>query len=91
MFRIRVSSLPTLTVSNPNPAFTSGQTLNICAGSTASFHPVTARGDSLLAQMLSLAFYGDFVSLYLAALNQVDPENIDGINVLKNELAKIGG
>ncbi len=59
-------------------------------GKAAGFHEVTARGDSLLEQMLSLAFYGDFVSLYLAALNQVDPENIDGINVLKAELAKVG-
>jgi glucose/mannose-6-phosphate isomerase len=58
-------------------------------GSKASFHEVTALGESLLEQMLSLTFYGDFVSLYLAALNQVDPENIDGINILKNELAKV--
>ena len=43
---------------------------------------VTAHGDDLLSQMLSLTFCGDFVSLYLAALNNVDPENIDAINTL---------
>jgi glucose/mannose-6-phosphate isomerase len=41
---------------------------------------VTAHGDDLLAQMLSLTFCGDFASLYLAALNGVDPENIDAID-----------
>jgi glucose/mannose-6-phosphate isomerase len=52
-------------------------------------HHVTARGDNLLEKMLSLAFYGDFVSIYLAALNGIDPENIDSINTLKEELGKV--
>jgi len=50
---------------------------------------VQARGSALLEKMLSLTLFGDFVSLYLAALNGVDPENIDSINVLKAELAKV--
>lgn len=50
---------------------------------------VLARGEDLLTRLLSLAFYGDFVSIYLAALNRVDPENIDAINILKAELAKV--
>ncbi len=58
-------------------------------GKTAAFHVVGAKGDTLLAKMLSLALYGDFVSLYLAALNGIDPENIDAINTLKSELAKV--
>lgn len=52
---------------------------------------VQAFGDSLLARMLTLVLMGDFVSLYLAALNDVDPENIDSINVLKSELSRIPG
>lgn len=56
---------------------------------TVTFKHVTARGESLLSKMLSLALFGDFVSLYLAALNEVDPETIDGINVLKHELAAV--
>lgn len=59
-------------------------------GETAKFHHVRAIGDTLLQKMLSLTLYGDFVSLYLAALNGVDPENIDSINVLKSELSKVG-
>jgi glucose/mannose-6-phosphate isomerase len=54
-----------------------------------TFHNVHARGETLLEKMLSLALFGDFVSLYLAALNAVDPENIDSINVLKRELADV--
>lgn len=48
-----------------------------------------ASGGSLLEKMLRVSFLGDFVSLYLAALNGVDPESIDWINVLKAELAKV--
>lgn len=55
----------------------------------AETHDVFAQGADLLQRMVSLAFYGDFVSLYLAALNGVDPENIDSINTLKRELSAI--
>ncbi len=50
---------------------------------------VEATGRNLLEKMLNLVYYGDFVSLYLAALNGVDPENIDSINILKAELGKV--
>ncbi|MEZ0326361.1 MAG: bifunctional phosphoglucose/phosphomannose isomerase [Fimbriimonas sp.] len=53
------------------------------------FHHVTARGESLLERLLSLAYFGDFVSIYLARLNNVDPETIDSINVLKEELSRV--
>ena len=58
-------------------------------GGVATTHYVTARGNSLIEKMLSLALFGDFVSIYLAALNGVDPENIDSINILKTELALV--
>ena len=58
-------------------------------GEKASFVDVTAKGESLLEKMLSLATFGDFVSIYLARLNEVDPENIDWLNTLKFELGKI--
>jgi len=54
-----------------------------------AFAHVEAKGDTLLQKMLDLIVFGDFVSLYLAALNGVDPENIDAINHLKAELAKV--
>jgi glucose/mannose-6-phosphate isomerase len=52
-------------------------------------HTVVAPGKSLLEKMLALTYFGDFVSLYLAALNDVDPENIDFINTLKAQLADV--
>lgn len=58
-------------------------------GGKAEVFRVQARGETLLEKMLSLTLFGDFVSLYLAALNGVDPENIDSINVLKSALARV--
>lgn len=50
---------------------------------------VDARGETLLSQMLTLTYFGDFVSIYLAALYGVDPETIDAINLLKKTLAEL--
>lgn len=55
----------------------------------AESHRAQAAGDTLLQKMLSLVLLGDFVSLYMAAMNGVDPENIDWINTLKAELSQI--
>jgi glucose/mannose-6-phosphate isomerase len=52
-------------------------------------YSVLARGESRLSEILSLSYVGDFVSLYLAALNGVDPESIDAIKTLKRELAQV--
>jgi glucose/mannose-6-phosphate isomerase len=48
---------------------------------------VTARGESRLAQMLSLIHFGDLVSVYLAMANAVDPTPIPSIAYLKEQLA----
>lgn len=58
-------------------------------GKSAEFHHVRAEGSDLLQRMMSLTYFGDFLSIYLAALNGIDPENIDSINVLKSELSKV--
>lgn len=58
-------------------------------GDKATHFSVMAPGVSMLERMTGLALIGDFVSLYLAALNDVDPENIDWLNTLKAELAKV--
>ena len=39
--------------------------------------------------MIGVAMMSDFVSTYLAALNEVDPEDISWLNYLKAELAKV--
>jgi glucose/mannose-6-phosphate isomerase len=58
-------------------------------GDKADVFRVQARGETLLERMLSLTLFGDFVSLYMAVLNDVDPENIDSINVLKSALSRV--
>ena len=59
-------------------------------GEACNFHEVEAKGGSLLAKMLYLASFGDYVSVYLARLRQVDPEDIGMINQLKEALASVG-
>jgi len=48
---------------------------------------VDAEGKSPLAQMLSMIFFGDYVSLYLAILAGVDPSPTTAIADLKRWLA----
>lgn len=63
-------------------------TARLTAGATKTMY-ARAPGVTLLEKMLALTYMGDFVSLYLAALNGVDPENIDSINTLKRALAEV--
>lgn len=49
-------------------------------------HVLQAEGKSPLAQLLWAVVLGDFVSIYLAFLNGVDPAAIDNINELKRRL-----
>jgi glucose/mannose-6-phosphate isomerase len=52
---------------------------------------VQGRGESALAHMLSLIHFGDYVSFYLAMLNEVDPTPVKPIAFLKQRLAELGG
>lgn len=61
-----------------------------CVGRPEHWHELTATGGCMLDRMMSLTYFGDFVSVYLAFLNGQDPTNIDYINHLKSELAKVG-
>ena len=47
-----------------------------------------ARGQSRLCQMMTLVLFGDFVSYYLALLNEVDPAPVKVIDRLKQRLAE---
>lgn len=51
-------------------------------------HPeiVQAQSDTLVGQLFYLVAFGDFVSLYLALLNNLDPTPVDLIEKLKVEL-----
>lgn len=50
-------------------------------------HVVEAKGDTLLEQLLYLIALGDFVSIYLALLNGLNPTPVDLIEKFKTELS----
>ncbi len=47
---------------------------------------IVARGKDLLSQLFSATYFGDYVSMYLAILNNQDPSTVDSINYLKEQL-----
>lgn len=49
---------------------------------------VSSVGKGLLARIFSLIYIGDYVSFYLAMLNNCDPTPVESIAYLKKELAK---
>lgn len=52
-------------------------------------HPIAinAVGDSHLAQLLWVILLGDFASIYLAIVNNVDPTQVDGLEKFKKAIA----
>lgn len=56
----------------------------------ADLYEVWTQGESRLARIFSLLFLGDLVSLYLAILNRVDPQEINFINYIKSKLNAVG-
>jgi len=52
---------------------------------------VEAEGKSNLSQLMSTVLYGDYVSYYLAILNEVDPSPVESIDYLKRRLAEFQG
>lgn len=65
-----------------------GFTLDAIGGETKVME-ICARSQSLFAKMLELAHIGDWVSLYLAALNKKDPGQMAAIDTLKASLAAL--
>jgi glucose/mannose-6-phosphate isomerase len=53
-------------------------------------HEVWSEGESLLARVFSVVYLGDFVSLYLAYLNNVDPTPVETIETFKKRLSERG-
>ena len=49
---------------------------------------VESSGKSLLARLFSLVYIGDWVSFYLAILNDVDPTPVDRVMYLKKKLSE---
>ena len=63
-------------------------TAKLLAKSGIAYQFVEARGESALAQVMSLILLGDYASFYLAMLNEVDPTSIDAIDFVKQYLAQ---
>jgi glucose/mannose-6-phosphate isomerase len=63
-------------------------TKGIIAGFAGAVTEIHSEGESLLARIFSLIHLGDWVSYYLAILNNVDPTPVSKIDFLKSELAK---
>ncbi len=62
-------------------------TLEIVHRRAGVVREIWSEGSSRLARLFSVIYLGDFVSLYLALLNGVDPSRIDAIDYLKRELS----
>ena len=58
------------------------------SGNVGGIAEVWSQGESLLARMMSLIFYGDHLSVYLAALSHIDPTPVEIIEKLKKELSR---
>jgi glucose/mannose-6-phosphate isomerase len=56
-----------------------------------SYQIVEGEGTSPLSHIMSLVLFGDYVSLYLAMLNKIDPTPVKNIAYLKEKLAKDKG
>lgn len=61
-------------------------TEKLLSGKRPAPHVVTAEGDTLIKQLLWTVSMGDFVSLYLALLNGLNPTPVDLVEKLKKEL-----
>jgi glucose/mannose-6-phosphate isomerase len=64
-------------------------TADVIGAEKVTFHHVRGSGERLLEKMLTLTFIGDWVSIYLARLNEVDPTQIENIDRLKDALAAL--
>jgi glucose/mannose-6-phosphate isomerase len=63
-------------------------TTEMLSNAKVDYEIVEARGESALSQMMSLVFFGDWVSYYLALLNETDPSPVKVIDFLKKRLAE---
>lgn len=73
---------------NPRIAKRFEITDRLLSGKRPKAVPIELKGDSPLAQMLWGSILADFVSIYVAILNGVDPTPVDLVENLKKELVK---
>jgi len=64
-------------------------TQNILKDKGASWEEIWTRGESLLTRIFSAIYFGDWVSFYLALLQNVDPTAIKTIDLLKQKMGEM--
>jgi glucose/mannose-6-phosphate isomerase len=64
-------------------------TLELLEKANVKYSVVDAEGEDVLSQTMSLLFFGDWTSYYLAILNETDPTPVLPIDFLKNRLATL--
>jgi glucose/mannose-6-phosphate isomerase len=62
-------------------------TARLIAPGAAGVHRIESRGQTSVERVFSLVLLGDLVSIYLAALRGIDPEPVELLERLKEELA----
>jgi glucose/mannose-6-phosphate isomerase len=65
-------------------------TAEMAARQGATVHEIASVGEGRLARLASLAQFGDYLSLYLAFAQGVDPTPIASIDEFKRRLADTG-
>jgi glucose/mannose-6-phosphate isomerase len=63
-------------------------TSELLTQSGISYQAVDSQGQGELSQIMSLVFFGDWVSYYLATLYQTDPTPVKSIDYLKKRLSE---
>jgi len=74
---------------HPRVALREDITKRIVVEYASSVTEIWSEGRFLLARLFSLIYLGDWVSYYLAILNDQDPTPVKAIDYLKSELAKV--
>jgi glucose/mannose-6-phosphate isomerase len=63
-------------------------TRELIGDKAGAVHEVWSEGNSPLARIMSAIYLGDFLSLYLAYLNNIDPTPVEVIDYFKSKLSK---
>jgi glucose/mannose-6-phosphate isomerase len=63
-------------------------TKSLISGNVGGIAEVWSHGESVLARTMSLIYYGDHLSVYLALLSGIDPTPVEIIEKLKKELSR---
>ena len=64
-------------------------TAEILEQASVGYQIIDSHAGHDLSQMMSLIFFGDWVSYYLAILNQIDPTQVKAIDFLKERLSNV--